>query len=97
MFVTISSQRPNDISATIISHAHHYFIHKLVNQSDLFSIQKSVSYIDRVNKESIPTLPRGTCIFSGVISQLPMKLRIKELNDTDKPKSKTISFNELID
>lgn len=96
VFVTISSQRPNDISPTIISQAHHYFIHRLINQNDLFAIQKAVSYIDKVNEESIPTLPRGTCIFSGVVCQMPLKLRIIELDDLNKPQSKTLSFNELI-
>ncbi|MCR9000216.1 ATP-binding protein [Rahnella perminowiae] len=35
-FVTISSQRPFDISPTIISQLHNYFIHRLVNENDLF-------------------------------------------------------------
>lgn len=96
VFVTISSQRPNDISPTIISQAHNYFIHRLINQNDLFSIQKAVSYIDKVSEESIPTLPRGTCIFSGVLSQMPLKLRITELDDKYKPKSNTLSFNDFI-
>ena len=67
VFITISSQRPNDISSTIISQAHNYFIHRLINQNDLYAIEKSVSYIDRLTEESIPTLSTGTCIFSGVV------------------------------
>lgn len=39
VFVTISSQRPNDISPTIISQAHNYFIHRLINQNDLYAIE----------------------------------------------------------
>lgn len=97
VFVTISSQRPNDISPTIISQAHNYFIHRLINQNDLHAIQKAVSYIDKVSEESIPTLPRGTCIFSGVISQMPLKLRVTELDNKHKPKSNTLSFYDFID
>lgn len=97
VFVTISSQRPNDISPTIISQAHNYFIHRLINQNDLHAIQKAVSYIDKVSEESIPTLPRGTCIFSGVLSQMPLKLRVTELDNKHKPKSNTLSFYDFID
>lgn len=97
VFVTISSQRPNDISPTIISQAHNYFIHRLINQNDLYAIQKAVSYIDKVSEESIPTLPRGTCIFSGVLSKMPLKLRVTELDNKHKPKSNTLSFNDFID
>lgn len=97
VFVTISSQRPNDISSTIISQAHNYFIHRLINQNDLYAIEKSVSYIDRLTEESIPTLSTGTCIFSGVASPMPLKLRVAELENKHKPSSKTISFTDLLD
>lgn len=96
VFITISSQRPNDISSTIISQAHNYFIHRLINQNDLYAIEKSVSYIDRLTEESIPTLSTGTCIFSGVVSPMPLKLRVAELPLEEKPKSNTISFSDLI-
>lgn len=96
VFITISSQRPNDISSTIISQAHNYFIHRLINQNDLYAIEKSVSYIDRLTEESIPTLSTGTCIFSGIVSPMPLKLRVAELPSEQKPKSNTISFSDLI-
>ncbi len=96
VFITISSQRPNDISSTIISQAHNYFIHRLINQNDLYAIEKSVSYIDRLTEESIPTLSTGTCIFSGIVSPMPLKLRVAELSSEQKPRSNTISFNDLL-
>lgn len=97
VFVTISSQRPNDISSTIISQAHNYFIHRLINQNDLYAIEKSVSYIDRLTEESIPTLSTGTCIFSGIVSPMPLKLRVAELPPEQKPRSHTISFKDLME
>ncbi|WP_426370451.1 ATP-binding protein [Pseudocolwellia sp. HL-MZ7] len=92
VFLTISSQRPNDISNTITSQAHNYFIHRLVNERDLSAISKAVSYIDKITEESIPTLPTGVCIFSGISTQIPLKLKIKELNEVDQPNSKTFKF-----
>lgn len=91
-FLTISSQRPNDISHTITSQAHNYFIHRLVNERDLNSISKAVSYIDRITEESIPTLPTGICIFSGISTQIPLKLKINELATEDQPNSNTFRF-----
>lgn len=96
VFVTISSQRPNDISPTITSQAHNYFIHRLINQRDLETISSAVSYIDKITEESIPTLPTGTCIFSGVASQMPLKINVKELAHTAKPKSHTRRFKDLV-
>ncbi|MDP8226564.1 MAG: ATP-binding protein [Candidatus Celaenobacter polaris] len=95
VFVTIASQRPNDISETIISQAHNYFIHQLINQRDLQTIGNAVSYIDKVTEESIPTLPIGTCIFSGTATPMPLKLMIDELDDEQKPNSHTLQFEGL--
>jgi DNA helicase HerA-like ATPase len=96
VFVTISSQRPNDISPTITSQAHNYFIHRLLNERDLKAIASAVSYIDRVTEESIPALPTGTCIFSGIAAQMPLKLNIKALPDAARPKSATRKFGDIV-
>ena len=95
VFITIASQRPNDISETIISQAHNYFIHQLINQRDLQTIGNAVSYIDKITEESIPTLSIGTCIFSGIATPMPLKIRINELPDKQKPKSNTLQFENL--
>lgn len=96
VFVTIASQRPNDISPTITSQAHNYFIHRLINQKDLATISSAVSYIDRLTEASIPTLPTGTCIFSGLASPMPLKLVIDRLDDNQQPKSQTISYVDIL-
>ena len=96
VFVTITSQRPNDISPTITSQAHNYFIHRLVNQKDLATISSAVSYIDRVTEESIPTLPVGSCIVSGVASHFPLKVQVRALNASVRPQSNTRAFRNIV-
>jgi DNA helicase HerA-like ATPase len=96
VFLTIASQRPNDISDTIISQAHNYFIHQLINERDLQTISKAVSYIDKITEESIPTLPVGTCIFSGIATPMPLKLKVDELPENKKPASITQKFGSLL-
>jgi DNA helicase HerA-like ATPase len=96
VFVTLSSQRPNDISSTITSQGHNYFIHRLINERDLQTIASAVSYIDRVTEESIPTLPTGTCVFSGVASQMPLKINIKPLTPESRPRSATRQFADIV-
>lgn len=96
VFITISSQRPNDISDTIISQAHNYFIHQLINQKDLQTIGNAVSYIDKISEQSIPTLPVGVCIFSGIATPMPLKLKVTELPKNKKPKSHTLEFEKIV-
>lgn len=95
-FVTIASQRPSDISPTITSQAHNYFIHRLVNHHDLLTISSAVSYIDKVTEDSIPTLPTGTCVFSGVATQIPLKINIRGLDKDLRPSSQTLCFTEMV-
>ena len=96
VFITIASQRPNDISPTITSQAHNYFIHRLVNQNDLRMISTAVSYIDANSEEAIPTLPTGTCVFSGVASQIPLLIDVKPLPKKSQPKSDTLEYRNIV-
>ncbi|MCO1600020.1 ATP-binding protein [Desulfosporosinus nitroreducens] len=94
-FMTISSQRPSDISATLVSQLHNYFIHRLVNDEDLFTIRKSVAFLDRSKQEMIPILSQGQCICSGLALDFPVNVQVDELDDINKPDSKDINIVDL--
>lgn len=95
VFLTIASQRPNDISETIISQAHNYFIHRLVNEKDLLMMANTISYLDKISVDSIPTLPIGTCIFGGTATQMPVKIHFNELPKEQQPQSHTRKYADL--
>lgn len=94
VFLTLSSQRPSDISPTIISQLHNFFIHRLVNNKDIDMIDKAVSYLDKMSLESLPILPVGACILSGLIADLPIVLQVEELPKDSQPKSQTIKLTD---
>lgn len=91
-FLTIASQRPSDISATIISQLHNYFIHRLINTNDIYAINKTVAYLDKLSFESIPILSVGSCFVAGLATDLPIKVDISLLPDGKRPKSETINL-----
>lgn len=95
VFLTISSQRPSDISATIISQLHNYFIHKLINDFDIDAIHKTVAYLDKLSFESIPILSTWSCFFAWLATNLPVKVSINELEDKYKPDSKTVTLENI--
>lgn len=95
VFLTLSSQRPSDISPTIVSQLHNYFIHRLVNDRDIDMIEKAVSYLDKISMESLPILPVGACILSGNIADLPVILQVNELPLELQPKSQTITLTDV--
>jgi DNA helicase HerA-like ATPase len=83
------SQRPSDISPTIISQLHNYFLHRLINNEDIRAVEKTISYLDKVSFEYLPILPTGTCIFAGLLANVPVVVDIQKMDDKFEPRSKT--------
>lgn len=94
VFLTIASQRPHDISPTIISQLHNYFLHRLVNDLDIRAVEKAVAYLDRVSFESLPILPTGVCVLAGVSAQVPVMMKVSEMAQEYAPNSPTMSVTK---
>jgi DNA helicase HerA-like ATPase len=90
VFLTLASQRPSDISSTIISQLHNYFLHRLINNKDIEAVERTISYLDKVSFDSLPILPTGTCILAGLSAQLPVVIEMNEFEEEFQPNSKTI-------
>lgn len=94
VFLTIASQRPSDISATIISQLHNYLIHRLINNRDLEMVERAIAYLDKISIESLPILPAGACVLSGIIADLPLILQVDPLSKEEQPESQTIALTK---
>ncbi|EMF7564971.1 ATP-binding protein [Serratia marcescens] len=94
-FVTIASQRPADISPTIISQIHNYFLHRLVNENDLFLLKNSISTLDSSSRALVPVLPAGACVVSGTAFHTPMVVQMQRLPSTLAPESDTIDLDSF--
>lgn len=90
VFLTIASQRPSDISSTIISQLHNYFLHRLINNKDIEAVEKTISYLDKVSFDALPILPRGSCILAGQAAQLPVIIEVGRIDDKYKPFNETM-------
>lgn len=94
VFLTIASQRPSDISDTIISQLHNYFIHRLVNEEDLRKMYRTVAFADKASNEMIPILPAGGCLVSGLATNFPVLVQIDMLPLNKRPKSDNVDINK---
>lgn len=92
LYLMIASQRPSDISQTIISQLHNYFIHKLVNPSDIAMIRKAVAYMDEHSLNFITILAPGECIVSGTAFQMPAFIYVKQVNAERRPLSENVKL-----
>lgn len=94
-FLTIASQRPSDISGTIISQLHNYLIHRLVNDEDLFAIRKHIAFLDSSKHEMIPILTQGQCICSGIFVDFPVNVQVEKLPSEKQPNSNDIKLEDI--
>jgi hypothetical protein len=90
VFITLASQRPSDISSTIISQLHNYFLHRLINNKDIEAVERTISYLDKVSFEALPIMPTGTCVLAGLSAQVPVIIEIDQIEDGFEPNNKTI-------
>lgn len=95
IFITISSQRPADISPTIVSQLHNFFIHRLVNDRDLFLIDNTITTLDSLSRGLIPSLAQGCCVVTGTSFDLPMVLQIDRLAKAKQPDSEDVDLERL--
>lgn len=94
-FLTLSSQRPYDISPTIISQLHNYFIHRLVNDQDLRMISNTINSLDSISRNQIPTLAPGQCIITGTSFEMPLLIQVSKLSREKSPSSENANLVEL--
>lgn len=90
VFLTLASQRPADISPTIISQLHNYFLHRLINEQDIKAVERTIAYLDKVSFDYLPILPTGTCIFAGLLANVPIVIDIGKIEpEKHEPRNKT--------
>lgn len=94
-YLTLSSQRPADISATIMSQVHNFFIHRLVNDRDLLLLENSINTLDFLSRSMIPNLAKGCAVITGTSFDIPMVVQFYPLAKEHQPDSGDVNLKEL--
>lgn len=94
VFLTMSTQRPSDITPTLLSQAHNYVIHKLVNPKDIDVIKNTVPFIDSMSIKMLSILASGQAIFSGTAFSRPNIVKIDFNANNSKVESETIKLTQ---
>lgn len=95
-FLTIASQRPADISETLMSQFHNFFIHRLINEKDLKLIDNVISTLDKSSKQMIPTLPQGACIMTGTAFDIPKLIQVFRIKEKhNRPTSDDYNLEKI--
>ena len=66
-----------------------------MNENDLNAINKAVSYLDKLSFDSISNLSVGCCFLAGQMTQFPLSVKVKLLEENQQPHSETIDLDKL--
>lgn len=94
-YLTLSSQRPADISETILSQVHNYFIHRLINERDLRMLENTMPTLDAQSYKTIPSLGQGECIITGNAVAVPIFTKINWQEEDPRPKSDDVVLTDI--
>lgn len=90
--LVISSQRPSELSPTVLSQCNSYILHRIVNDKDQEMVKRLVP--DTLGKllDELPSLPTQKAIVLGAAVPVPTVVDIKELPYGKRPKSDNPEF-----
>lgn len=88
----VSSQRPSELSKTILSQCNTFIVHKLQNPEDQKYIRQIVSSANEDLLNQLPILPQQHAIIMGEAVRTSSQLRINDI--TSKPDSNNPKFIE---
>lgn len=95
VFLTMSTQRPSDITSTLLSQAHNYVIHKLVNPKDVEIIRNAVPFIDATSMKMLSILSPGQAIFTGTAFNRPNIVQVHFDESKTKVESDTVVLDKV--
>jgi DNA helicase HerA-like ATPase len=90
--LVLSSQRPSELSQTVLSQCNTFLLHRLVNDRDQEMVKKLVP--DNLGSilNELPILPTRKAVLLGWAAPIPILVEISEIPDEQRPQSKDPAY-----
>lgn len=93
--LVVSSQRPSELSPTVLSQCNSFLLHRISNDRDQERVQRLVPDNLRGIMRELPLLPSQNAILLGWASELPVLVKMNDLPELQQPRSKDPDFWEV--
>lgn len=93
LFLLVASQRPSELSKTVLSQCSNFVIHRIQNPDDLSQIRQMTPFISEAVLKRLPSLPKQHALVFGTSVNLPTTFKVREANPL--PKSDDAKIREL--
>ena len=90
--LVLSSQRPSELSPTVLSQCNTFLLHRISNDRDQELVQRLVPDNLRGLLRDLPSLPSQSAILLGWASELPVLVKMNDLPRSQQPRSDDPDF-----
>ncbi len=93
MLLLISSQRPSELSKTVLSQCSNFIVHRIQNPEDLSHIRQITPHIPESILKQIPSIPTQHALIFGHAVNLPTTFKVNDAYPRPKSDNNKISEN----
>ena len=93
LLLLISSQRPSELSKTVLSQCSNFIVHRIQNPEDLSHIRQITPHISETILKRMPSIPTQNALIFGHSVNLPTTFKVHEANPLPKSDNNRISEN----
>lgn len=93
MFLLVSSQRPSELSKTVLSQCSNFIVHRIQNPEDLSHIRQITPHISETVLKRLPSIPTQHALIFGHSVNLPTTFKVNNANPKPKSDNNDISKN----
>lgn len=92
-FLIVASQRPSELSKTVLSQCSNFVVHRIQNPDDLAHIRQMTPFISDSVMKRLPSLPKQHALIFGNAVNLPTTFKVRDASP--RPKSDDAQIREL--
>tara|TARA_R110000868_G_scaffold354513_2_gene615810 strand:- start:1083 stop:3128 length:2046 start_codon:yes stop_codon:yes gene_type:complete len=81
-FLIVASQRPSELSKTVLSQCNNFIIHRIQNPDDLSQIRQMTPFISETVLRRLPSLPKQHALIFGNSVNIPTTFRVRDADPT---------------
>jgi len=81
-FLIVASQRPSELSKTVLSQCNNFIIHRIQNPDDLSQIKQMTPFISETILKRLPSLPKQHALIFGNSVKIPATFRVRNADPT---------------
>lgn len=93
IFLLLASQRPSELSKTVLSQCSNFVVHRIQNPDDLAHIRQMTPFISESVMKRLPSLPKQHALIFGNSVNLPTTFKVRNVDP--KPKSDDAAIRHL--